>query len=58
MHVGLIMDHGKYDNKNHDVHSFHEGTILKDRFTSEDIFERIIQVASEEVHTGLRELFF
>lgn len=36
----------------------HEGTILRDRFTSEDIFERIIQVASEEVTTKTRELFF
>ena len=36
----------------------HEGTILKDRFTSEDIFERIIQVAGEEISTGKRELFF
>ena len=36
----------------------HEGTILKDRFTSKDIFERILQVAGEEVDTGPRELFF
>lgn len=39
-------------------HSRHEGTILKDKFTSEDIFERIIRVAAEEVNTGVRELFF
>jgi formate/nitrite transporter FocA (FNT family) len=35
-----------------------EGRILRDRFTSEDIFERIIQVADEEVSKGARELFF
>ena len=42
----------------HIPQSTHEGTILKDRFTSEDIFERIIQVAGEEITTGRRELFF
>lgn len=36
----------------------HEGTILKDRFTTEDVFERIIQVADEEVRTNTRELLF
>lgn len=36
----------------------HQGTILKDRFTTEDVFERIIQVADEEVDTRAKELFF
>lgn len=36
----------------------HEGTILKDRFTTEDVFERIIQVADEEVYSKTSELFF
>jgi formate/nitrite transporter FocA (FNT family) len=36
----------------------HEGTILKDRFTTEDVFERIIQVADEEVSSKTSELFF
>jgi formate/nitrite transporter FocA (FNT family) len=36
----------------------HEGTILKDRFGTEDVFERIIQVADEEVTTNTRELLF
>lgn len=36
----------------------HEGTILRDKFTSEDIFERILRVAQEEVSKGNRELLF
>lgn len=36
----------------------HEGTILRDRYTTEDVFERIIQVADEEVYARTRELFF
>jgi formate/nitrite transporter FocA (FNT family) len=35
-----------------------EGTLLPDRYTSEDTFERIIKVADEEVSKGIRELFF
>jgi formate/nitrite transporter FocA (FNT family) len=35
-----------------------EGSIISDRYIAEDIFERIILVADEEVSKGFRELFF
>lgn len=35
-----------------------EGSILHDRFTTQDIFERILKAAGEEIKTGSRELFF
>ncbi|MFB6246907.1 MAG: formate/nitrite transporter family protein [Candidatus Pacearchaeota archaeon] len=35
-----------------------EGSVLKDRYTAKDIFERIIKAANEEVRKGSKKLFF
>ncbi len=34
------------------------GSVVRDRFTSNEIFQRIIAVADEEITSGSRELFF
>ncbi len=35
-----------------------QGSVLRDRYTSHDIFERILKAAGDEVKRGSRELFF
>lgn len=35
-----------------------EGSVLRDRYTAHDIFERILRAAGHEVKTGGRQLFF
>ncbi|WP_370683904.1 formate/nitrite transporter family protein, partial [Halobacterium hubeiense] len=34
------------------------GSVVRDRFTSNEIFQRIIAAADEEITSGSRELFF
>jgi formate/nitrite transporter FocA (FNT family)/nucleotide-binding universal stress UspA family protein len=35
-----------------------EGAVVKDRFSSDEVFQRIIAAADEEITSGKRELFF
>jgi formate/nitrite transporter FocA (FNT family)/nucleotide-binding universal stress UspA family protein len=35
-----------------------EGSVVKDRFSSDEVFQRIIAAADEEITSGRRELFF
>lgn len=58
--MGICGDLKRKIMKHHqkDYHSLHEGTVLTDKFTTEDIFARILQVADEEVKKGTRELLF
>lgn len=46
------------DDRTEDGRDLSESAILRDRFTSEEIFERVIVDADEEISRSFRELFF